>query len=66
MNPSDIRIPLRRAVQHKRPCLLVGGPGIGKTSVVRLVIISTSCVFASKAPLIGNRIKPPIRISKKP
>jgi len=37
MSPSDERISLRRAVLHKRSSLVVGGLGIGKTFVVKLV-----------------------------
>lgn len=37
MNPSEVSTSLVRAVKHKRPAIIVGGPGIGKTSVVKKV-----------------------------
>lgn len=54
MTPRQVYISCLRAVQHKRPVLIIGGPGIGKTSLAKKLAKQLSMQLFITTPAIND------------
>lgn len=54
MNPNEVYLSTLRAVKHGRPILIVGSPGIGKTTVVKKVAKSLDMDLVVSTPAVAD------------